>query len=237
MVDLAQMLRDAGTSDVELLGHSMVKLSPNFGANWKETPGPEPVKYVLDADWQSIKAQVTEHVRLHIRGGVHALPGGGEWIETDEQFKFNKRIKQNVMWAVRAGKFDGETLTMRNRRISAARVYAANAFTDGNKAKIERAGRKLARLHFRLWGTEPWKMFQEVLKGNVTDFAIKPDVDHDNARENQQRENRRQAELAYELEIVRIAALDRLKIGPDPGFEDFDAMRAAAVETRDKEIT
>ena len=232
MVDLVQMLREAGTSDVELLGHSIVRVEPKF--TWLRTSGPEPIQYVEFRDWLYIKTEVIEHVRLHIRGGVHALPGGDEWIETDEQFNFNKRIRANVMWAVRAGKFDSETLTMRNRRISSARVYAANALKHGGKDKIERAGRRLARLKFRLWGTEPWETFREVVSGEAAEFIPTPDIDHDNARENQQRANREQAEKAYGLEMERIATLERFKLGPDAGFEYYDAMRAAAAEKRDK---
>ena len=234
MVTLWQMMREAGTSDPGLLGHSLLRVNPAF--RWLQTMGSEPVQYVYEVDWRRIKADVIEHVRLHIRGGVHALPGGEEWIETDEQFKFNKRIRQNVMWAVRAGKYDSETLTMRNRRISAAVAQANQALTYGNKEKIERAGRKWARLKFRLWGIEPWETLQEVVSGTVRSPAIQPDVDHDNARENQKRANREQAEKAYGLEIARIAALEGMGLEPDPGFADFDAMRAAAAQKRDEEI-
>ena len=171
-------------------------MNPKF--RWYQTEGPEPVKFARDDDWESIEVEVAEHVRLHLRGGVHALPGGDEWIETDEQFAFNTRIRKSVMWAVKAGKFDRETLTMRNRRMSAAVAQAENAWSDGNKAKIERAGRKLARLKFRLWGIEPWKTMTMVLAGKAG-VKVKADVDHDNARENQQRANREHAQKVYDL--------------------------------------
>ena len=233
MVTLWQMMREAGTSDPGLLGHSLVRVNPGF--RWLQTSGPEPVQYVDHVHWQPIKAEVIEHVRLHIRGGVHALPGGEEWFETDEQFNFNTRMRKNVMWTVQAGKYDSETLTVRNRRINSARVQVDNAMRSGTAAKIERAGRKLARLRFRLWGIEPWKTLQEVISGDVADLVFQPDVDHDNARENQQRANREQAEKTYGLEIARIAALEGMQLEPDPGFEDFDAMRAAAAQKRDED--
>ena len=45
MVDLVQMMREAGTSDPELLGHSLIKVDPNFNTAWQKTDGPEPVSF------------------------------------------------------------------------------------------------------------------------------------------------------------------------------------------------
>ena len=135
---------------------------------------------------------------------------------------------------VKAGKFDRETLTDRNRRLSAAVAQAENAWSDGNKAKIERAGRKLARLKFRLWGIEPWKTMTMVLAGKAA-VKVKADIDHDNARENQQRENREHAKEAYQKELERIRAMQRYGVEPE-GDLGYDYLRNRAKEALDKAL-
>ena len=80
----------AGTEDRDLLWHSLNQVEGGYQVVDEED--------ALDAiAWNSFRDAVKEHVRLHHRGGVHAIPGGGEYIETDEEFAYNGRIRVLAM--------------------------------------------------------------------------------------------------------------------------------------------
>ena len=198
MTTLNAIKRDAGTNDISLLGHSLNYVAPDLRGTLDEG--------LDDAYWASIRDEVREHVRVHIRGGVHALVGGRERIETDEEWEYNEKHRNAVRKAGQRGRYDDETLTERTRRINAVKDAVRKAITDRAK---EKAAQKAARLHYRLWGTLPWDTRQSVLDGSF-DTIQTVEVDHDNARTDQQEANREQAHHAYRLEIKRIGFLEQL---------------------------
>ena len=102
-------------------------------------------------------------------------------------------------WVVRAGKYDKETLTDRQRRISNCK-YRISKATSNN---IEKAVRKFARLNYRLFGKRPWDTRREVLNKEV-DLTPEKVVDHDNAKSNQLKQNVEQAYKFLEQEQERV---------------------------------
>ena len=198
MITLDDMLKDAGTNDVSLLGHSFIYVDPNYVGTLDGG--------LHEKHWARIRDQVREHIRAHLRGGVHALPDGRERIETDEEWDYNEKHRNAVRKPVRKGKYDDETLTQRTRKINEVKAAVRKAATARAK---EKAARKAARLYYRLWGEAPWDTRQSILDGSFS-VVEKPEVDHDNARENQKQANDEHAHEAYLREIERIGFLEQL---------------------------
>ena len=73
-VTLEQAMSDAGTGDVGLFGHAVVRVAPGL-PNFDD-PG------VYGEAWDKVKADVKQHVAWHndSRFTKHALPGGREKI-------------------------------------------------------------------------------------------------------------------------------------------------------------
>ena len=101
-----------------------------------------------DTDDQKIAALIgtadlyQDYRIIRSRGGVHALPGGKIRIESREESDFNYPIIQAAKRD--AGRYDNETLTMRNRRIANTRLYVKDVWA-GKRGEIHRAARRAAR--------------------------------------------------------------------------------------------
>ena len=185
-----------------------------------------------DTDDQKIAALIgtadlyQDYRIIRSRGGVHALPGGKIRIESREESDFNYPIIQAAKRD--AGRYDNETLTMRNRRIANTRLYVKDVWA-GKRGEIHRAARRAARLYYRLYGTPPWVTRNAVLD-HTFDVDIKPDVDHDNARANQERENRQHAQSVYDRELERIEQLIRLGYATENEAADLREKAKAALD-------
>ena len=149
--------------------------------------------YSTDSDQRIVESlrltapQYDDYRVVRSRGGVHALPDGKIRIESREESDYNHPIQ---LWAKRPStvkRFQDETLTKRQQRIERVKSSVRRAWEGmGN---IERAAKSAARLWCRLEGKPPWGV-RESVYNRTYNASAREVVDHDNARQNQEAENR-----------------------------------------------
>ena len=157
-ITIQQALAYVGTDDIDWLTHGIGRISDPPPPVWTDDGR-------LDVTvWDEIKDKVKEYVDLRKRGGVHALPGGQERIETDEEFAYNSRIERFVRRQQDAGKYRSETL---DQRLAAINIARQNVLIGESGAVDD-----LAALNFRLWGKPPWQTRQDVFAGTENLEAV-----------------------------------------------------------------
>ena len=170
-----------------------------------------------------------DYLIVKSRRGVHSLPGGKIRIESRAENDLNYRTSRHVGRATKSGKYKGEDLSMRQRRINEVKHWVRESWAG--RYDINKAIRKAAFLYNRLWNTPPWDVRNDILDKR---FDVEQEIVIDDLREQNRSENRMFAESAYQLELTRIEAILRYGIETDP--VKLDALRKAAAEKRDRII-
>ena len=157
-VTLQQMLADAGTSDPGMLAHAIAKVAPGVPPQLEDFP----------ADvWDKIKADVAQHIAAHRdRYRVHALPGGGERIESDKEYAYNQRINHAVNQYAKTKKYGDETQADRLQRINEARKDVRDHCFDDNGNPPQEFIDRLAFINAEYWNRAPYDTYCAVMDGS-----------------------------------------------------------------------
>ena len=156
-----------GTGDPDLLGHSIRFVEATYLPDYT---GP---KVVFDENqrtptlpWHLLDDEVRAHVHLHNRGGIHAVPGGLEYIETDEEFAYNGRIRhlaEPLKPLTPKTSFSGYV----SEHIDPVRAEVAEALKGGDPDHIAMSIATLAIWNNVFWNQTPWHTRTSVLDGSA----------------------------------------------------------------------
>ena len=161
-VSLQQMMADAGTTDIKLLAHCINAVAP---------AGPVLLEDFPASVWAGIKEDVAKCVSDHgDRYRVHALPGGKEYIESDEEYAYNRRIAYAVDRYAATKAYGEETQAVRVQRMNDAREGVAMALDrdcPDNADQLAAATDRLAFINYEYWNTAPWETKRKVEDGTA----------------------------------------------------------------------
>ena len=172
-ISLQEMLDDAGTTSVKTLFHAINQIQPDFPELARDCPDGD---YFADAAaWAKIQDAVAAHIVAHMdRYRVHALPAGKEYIESEEEYAYNRRIEHAVDKYTATKAYGEETQAVRVQRMNEARAgvrdrpeVTGSGYSHVRAAAIDR----LAFINNEYWNTAPWETKCAVDDG-VADLSV-----------------------------------------------------------------
>ena len=156
-----------GTGDPDLLGHSIRFVEATYHPDYG---GPAVVfdenQRTPTAPWEMIDDDVREHVHLHNRGGVHAVPGGLEYIETDEEFVYNGRIR-HLAEPLKVPTPKAGFSSYVSEHIDPVRAEVEKALRSDDQGYIATSIDTLAIWNNVFWNQTPWHTRTSVLDGSA----------------------------------------------------------------------